>query len=217
VIAPETPDRQAPPRPLWIASRPLVLASKSAARRALLDHARIPYRSAPADVDERAIEASYFARGGEVAGLARALAGAKALAASETEPEAFCLGADQTLTIAGQILHKPGDMDEAAATLRVLAGQTHRLTSAFAIAREGRLLAADDEVADLTMRALDAGEIARYLERVGPEILSSVGAYQLERFGVHLFEAIRGEHSTILGMPMLKLLAWLRGQGLIAL
>ena len=210
-------DRPAPPRTLWVASRPLVLASKSATRRALLDAAQIPYATAPADVDERALEATYFAAGGEVDGLARALAIAKALAASRTRPEAFCLAADQTLTIAGRILHKPAGMGEAAATLRALAGRTHRLTSAFAIAIAGRLVAADDDVADLAMRALDEREIARYLERAGPEILSSVGAYQLEKLGVHLFESIRGEHSTILGMPMLKLLAWLRREGLIAL
>jgi septum formation protein len=199
-----------------MAARPLILASRSAARRALLAHAQIPYASAPADIDERALEASHFAGAGETAGLARALAGAKALAASATEPGAYCLGADQTLTIGDRIFHKPPTMEEAAATLRALAGRTHRLTSAFAFARDGRLLFADSDAADLAMRALDEGEIARYLERAGPEILSSVGAYQLEKLGVHLFESIRGQYSTILGLPMLKLLAWLRREGMIA-
>jgi septum formation protein len=169
------------------------------------------------DIDERAVEERYLAEGGSVGGLALCLARAKALAGSLLRNHAFCIGADQTLTVGQRLLHKPRDVAQAACSLAVLAGRTHRLTSAFCVARDGKPLYAESDRADLHMRSLDAGEIAQYLDLAGPAVLSTVGAYQIEGLGVHLFDRIDGDHATILGLPMLKLLAWLRCQGLVVI
>ncbi len=209
----ETPSK---PR-LWLAAAPLVLASKSASRRALLAACGLGGETIAVDVDERALEERYLEAGGSVEGLPSELARAKAMAASALRPEAYCLGADQTLTVGGRLLHKARTRAEAAQTLAALSGRAHALTSAFAIARDGVLLAVDSDVAELTMRALDEVAMTRYLDAAGPAVLSSVGAYQLEGLGVHLFEQIRGDHFTILGLPLVKLLAWFRVQGLVLL
>jgi septum formation protein len=206
-----------PPQSLWIGASPLLLASKSASRCALLAAAGVPFVSAPAEIDERAVEEAWLQRGKSAAGLAAALARAKALAVSGRRPEALTLGADQTLALEGRLLHKSATLAEAAAALQMMSGRTHRLTSAFALARGGRIVAEDSDVADLTMRALDGAEIERYLAAAGASVLASVGAYQLEGLGAHLFDSVAGEHSTILGLPMLKLLAALRGLGLLAI
>ena len=170
-----------------------------------------------ASVDERALEHGHLTGGGSVETVAPALAQAKALAVSALRPEAYCLAADQTLVVGSRILHKSRDLDEAAQTLALLAGRTHRLTSAFCIARSGETLGSGEEHADLHMRALDSATISRYLKRAGPDVLSSVGAYQGEGLGVHLFDHIVGDHSAMIGLPMLKLLAWLRKENLISL
>jgi septum formation protein len=206
-----------PPQSLWIGVSPLLLASKSASRRALLVAAGLPFDSAPAEIDERTVEEGLLRLGETAAGLAAALARAKALEVSARRPEALTLGADQTLLLAGRLLHKSATLAEAAAALSAMNGRMHRLTSAFALARAGRIVAEDSDFADLTMRALDAGQIERYLAAAGASVLASVGAYQLEGLGAHLFDTIAGEHSTILGLPMLKLLAALRGLGLLAI
>ncbi len=202
---------------LWAGAAPLVLASKSASRRALLEACGLAAETAPVAVDERALENRYLAEGGSIEGLSSALARAKALAASALRPDAYCLGADQTLTVGTRLLHKPRDRAEAAESLAALAGRTHRLTSAFCVARGGAALAVDRDTAELTMRPLDAGAILRYLDAAGPAVLASVGVYQLEGLGVHLFEEVRGDHFTILGLPLVKLLAWFRAEGLLAL
>ena len=202
---------------LWVGEDPLVLASKSSTRRDLLASAGLPPEVVSPYIDERAVEERYIAEGGPIDGVALCLARTKALAASSLRKKAFCLGADQTLTVGNRLLHKPRDLAEAARSLSVLAGRTHRLTSAFCVVRDGQPLFEESDTADLDMRALDATEIARYLNLVGPAVLSSVGVYQLEGLGVHLFDRIDGEHATILGLPMLKLLAWLRCQGLVAI
>ena len=203
--------------PLWMGADPLVLASNSASRRGLLTAAGLVVKIVAVDIDERELEDRFLAQGGSIESLAAELAQAKALAASALRPEAYCLGADQTLTLEDRLLHKPRDLAEAAHSLAELAGRTHRLTSAFCIARSGRILVVDHDTADLHMRILDAGAIARYLDLAGPDVISSVGAYQVEGLGVHLFDSIDGDHATILGIPMLKLLAWLRDQDLISL
>ena len=169
------------------------------------------------EIDEREVEERYFAEGGSIEGLALRLAEAKAVAASSLRMRAYCLGADQTLTVAGRLLHKAHDRVQAASSLATLAGRTHRLTSAVCVARNGKPLFREDDMADLQMRRLDASEIARYLDLAGPAVLSSVGVYQVEGLGVHLFDRIDGDHFTILGLPMLKLLAWLRRQRLIVI
>jgi septum formation protein len=169
------------------------------------------------DVDERAVEDRYLTRGGSLESLALELARAKALAVSTARLDAYCIGADQTLTLEGRILHKSRDFAEAAQSLAALAGKTHRLTSAFCVARAGQALVVHRDHADLRMRALDPGEISRYLERAGPDVLASVGVYQGEGLGIHLFEHVEGDHSVVLGLPMLSLLGWMRRENLIAL
>jgi septum formation protein len=203
--------------PLWRGDGPLVLASMSESRRALLSAAGLDAEFLAPEVDERALEDQYLAGGGSLEDVALELARAKALAVSARRPDAYCIGADQTLTLEGRILHKSRDLAEAAKTLASLSGKTHRLTSAFCLARGGRALVVHRDHADLLMRALDPAEISRYLERAGPAVLSSVGVYQGEGLGIHLFERIEGDHSVVLGLPMLDLLAWMRRENLISL
>jgi septum formation protein len=203
--------------PIWRGADPLVLASRSESRRALLSAAGLDAEFVAPEVDERTLEDGHLARGGPLESLAPGLARAKALSVSAERPDAYCIGADQTLTFEGRILHKASDFAEAAQTLAALSGKTHRLTSAFCVARAGRALVVHRDHADVRMRALDLGEISRYLERAGPGVLASVGAYQGEGLGVHLFERIEGDHSVVLGLPMLSLLAWLRRENLISL
>ena len=200
---------------LWNPAHRLVLASGSATRRALLAGAGLPFETAKPEVDERAIEAA--TPDGSPEGVARALAAAKALDVSAKKPEALVIGADQVLALDGRLIHKSPDRAAARATLRALSGRTHRLVSAFALARGGALVAEDVEAARLTLRPLDDTALGRYLDLAGEGVLGSVGVYQWEGFGVHLFDRVEGDHSTILGLPMLKLLAALRAQGALTL
>ena len=202
---------------LWIGPSPLILASKSTSRRALLGAAGLPFEVEPAGIDERGVEDRLGPQDEAGIGLAVALARAKALAVSARRPGALTLGADQPLTLDGQPMHKAPTRAAAAAALQAMSGRSHRLASAFAQARDGVVLAEDGDSAEMTMRALDATQIARYLDIAGPAVLASVGAYQIEGLGAHLFESITGDYATILGLPMLKLLAALRGLGLLAL
>jgi septum formation protein len=203
--------------PLWRGVGPLVLASRSESRRALLAAAGLDAESIAPEVDERALEDRYLVEGGAIEDVVIELARAKALAVSIKRPDAYCIGADQTLTLDGRIFHKSRDLVEGAQTLAALSGKTHRLTSAFCVARARAPLVIHRDHADLRIRALAPDEISRYLERVGPSVLSSVGAYQGEGLGVHLFEHIEGDHSVVLGLPMLGLLAWMRRENLISL
>ena len=203
--------------PIWRGAASLVLASRSESRRALLSAAGLDAEVVAPGVDERALEERHLARGGSLESLAAELASAKALAVSAKRPDAYCTAADQTLTFQGRVLHKASDFAEAAQTLATLAGKTHRLTSAFCVARARQALVVHREHADVRMRALDPGEISRYLERAGRAVLASVGVYQGEGLGVHLFERIEGDHSVVLGLPMLSLLAWMRRENLISL
>jgi septum formation protein len=203
--------------PLWRAAEPLVLASSSQSRRALLSASGLQAECVSPAIDERAVENRYLADGGPLENLALELARAKALAVSATRPDAHCIGADQTLTLEGRVFHKSADFVEAAQTLAALSGKTHRLTSAFSVARAGQALVVHRDHADIRLRALDPHEISRYLERAGRSVLASVGAYQGEGLGIHLFEHIEGDHSVVLGLPMLSLLAWLRRENLVAL
>ena len=202
---------------LWIASVGLVLASKSASRRLLLESAGIDVEVEAAAIDERRLEQEFLGRGGAPCDLAPLLARAKALDVSARRPQALCLGADQTLLLEGELFHKTADIDAAAQNLGKLAGRTHVLYSALCVARGGAVLFETTQKALMTMRALDDKAIRRYLAAAGPAVLSSVGAYQVEGLGVHLFEAIEGDQSTILGLPLLPLLQWLRGQGCLSL
>jgi septum formation protein len=195
----------------------LVLGSGSVSRRALLLAAGLDVEVVAPKVDERLVEDRYLAGGGSHENVASELARAKALAVSRERPLAYCIGADQTLTLEGKIVHKSRDLVEGARALGALSGKTHRLTSAFCVARAGQALVVHRDHADLRMRTLDPAEISRYLERAGPSVLSSVGVYQSESLGMHLFEHIEGDHSVVLGLPMLSVLAWMRRENLISL
>jgi septum formation protein len=132
-------------------------------------------------------------------------------------PGRYVIGADQTLECDGRLFNKPAARAAAASQLRELSGRTHTLQAGVAIMRDGRLLFEDVSVARMTMRELSDDTIEAYLNEAGDAATASVGAYQLEQLGVHLFSRIEGDHFTILGLPLLPLLAFLRGQGLLSL
>ena len=198
---------------IWNPAFRLVLASGSGTRQRLLQSAGLPFVAMTADVDERAIEAAQTEI--EAAELAIALAKAKALWVARAAPGALVIGADQVLSLGEIIIHKSATKEAGLQTLLSLSGKTHRLTSAFALVRDGQLLATEADTAEMTMRALEEGVLRLYLEAAGSNVLSSVGVYQWEGFGVHLFSRVEGNHSTILGLPMLKLLAALRALGAV--
>ena len=200
--------------PLWLDPQPLVLASRSAVRRAMMEAAGIPVDVVVADLDERAIEEQ-----GEFAGASEAavaLAQAKARAVGIARPDRMVVGADQTLAFGRHRLHKPADRDAARRQLATLAGHVHELHSAVAVVRGERVVFSHVGIARLTMRPLSAEFIESYLDAAGPGATASVGAYQLEKLGVHLFEHIQGDHFTILGLPLLALLPFLRREGSLA-
>ncbi len=201
---------------LWQGKAPLVLASKSAARRALLTGAGLPFEAIAADIDERGVEAPLRAAGASAEAVAAHLARAKACAVARSEPLRLVLGADQVLALDDEIFSKPRDLPAARAQLAKLSGRTHALHSALCIARGEKVLFETIATARLTCRALSANFIDRYLSAAGAAVLGSVGAYQLEGLGVHLFERIEGDHATILGLPLLPLLAFLRQEGSLA-
>jgi septum formation protein len=198
---------------IWRGKDPLILASQSRARQMLLANAGISFDAVPADIDERALQKnSGLAAPGEIAGL---LAREKACFVSSTNPGRFVVGADQTLALGNRLFSKPAGRAQAADQLRLLAGGTHELHSAVAVARDGKIVFSDVSVARMTMRRLDERATEAYLDQAGQAVTTSVGAYQLEGLGVHLFERIEGDHFTILGLPLLPLLAFMRGEGLL--
>ena len=199
---------------LWRAAEPLVLASKSAIRRSVLESAGVPVEIAVADIDERGIEAqSGLGDPGEVAKL---LAREKARAVSVIKPGRMVLGADQTLALGGRRFSKAPDRAGAREQLKALRGSTHALHSAVAVLRDGSVLYEHVAVARLTMRAFSDEYLESYLDEVGGAALSSVGGYQLEGRGAQLMERVEGDHFTVLGMPLFPLLEWLRAAGLLA-
>jgi len=200
---------------LWRGKSPLILASQSRARQALLTNAGISFEAVTAEIDERAVQqASGLSAPGEIASL---LAREKALSVSARQPGKFVIGADQTLALGERLFSKPAGRALAAAQLRALAGRSHELHSAVAVARDGKILFEAVAIAGMTMRRLGEAEIDVYLDEAGDVVSSSVGAYQLEGPGVHLFERIEGDHFTILGLPLLPLLAFLRSERLLGM
>ncbi len=199
---------------LWRGQEPLLLASKSKARQTLLANAGILFECEPADIDERAIqESSGLSAPGEIAGL---LAREKARAVALGRTGHYVVGADQTLALGTRTFNKPADRAQAAGQLRALSGQCHELHAAVAVARDGKLLFQHVSIARMTMRPLSDAAIESYLAEAGQAVTSSVGAYQLEGLGVHLFERIEGDHFTILGLPLLPLFAFLRSENLLS-
>jgi septum formation protein len=198
---------------LWRGKHPLVLASQSLTRQALLANAGIDFEAVAADLDERAVQqASGLLAPGDIAAL---LAREKALSVSTRQPGKYVIGADQTLAQGERLFSKPAGRPQAAEQLRALAGRRHELHSAVAVARDGEILFETVAIAGMTMRRLGEAEIDAYLDQAGEAVTSSVGAYQLEGLGVHLFEQIEGDHFTILGLPLLPLLAFLRSERLL--
>jgi septum formation protein len=191
----------------------LLLASKSAVRRAVLEAAGIPVEVEAADIDERGIEArSGLTDPGEIAQL---LAREKARAVSIKQPDRMVLGADQTLALGAGRFSKAADRVGAREQLKALRGNTHALHSAVAVLSGGNVLYEHVAVARLTMRAFSDTFLEHYLDAVGDAAMASVGGYQLEGQGAQLFERVDGDHFTVLGMPLLPLLDWMRGEELL--
>jgi septum formation protein len=198
----------------WRGKYPLMLASQSRARQTLLANAGIEFVAVAAGIDERAVQqASSLSAPGDIAAH---LAREKALSVSMRRPNNFVIGADQTLALGTRLFTKPDSRAQAAEQLRMLAGHSHELHSAVAVARDGKILFESADIARMTMRRLGEAEIEAYLNEAGAAVTSSVGAYQLEGPGVHLFERVEGDHFTILGLPLLALLAFLRSERLLA-
>jgi len=194
---------------------PLVLASGSSARAQMLEAAGIPFEIDKPTLDERAVEAPLRAAGADGAQIAAALAQAKALEVSARRPGRYVLGGDQTLQIGADLLAKPEGRAGARDHLRLLSGRSHQLHAAAALARDGQILLAMTDTATLSMRVLSEDFIATYLDAAGEAVLGSVGAYQIEGLGVHLFERIEGPHPVIMGLPLQPLITGLRNLHLL--
>jgi septum formation protein len=199
---------------LWENHLPLVLASRSASRLAMLEAAGIPIEVCIPDLDERAVEAA--AGSCRPADAAALLAREKAKAVARVMPQRIVIGADQTLAFEDRRFDKPRNRASAREQLRALAGKTHYLHSAVAVAQDGNVLFDATDTASLTLRDLSESFLDRYLDTAGGAVLESVGAYQLEKIGIHLFDRVEGDHFTILGLPLLKLLVFLRQNGNLA-
>jgi septum formation protein len=198
----------------WSAPAPLILASKSFARRTMLSAAGIPIEIVHATIDERAIERTHGVER-DPDELALLLSWEKASAVSLKLPSRLVIGADQTLAMGSVRFNKPGNSDEAREQLLRLRGQTHTLHSAVTLVQDGSVLFKVVDTARLRMRNFSDQFLEEYLEAAGPAVTQSVGGYQLEKLGVHLFERVEGDYFTILGMPLLPLLAFLRQQGFL--
>jgi septum formation protein len=196
---------------LWRGTAPLVLASQSLARQGLLSAAGIPFEICAAAIDERGIEAPLVASGANAADIALHLARAKALKVSGEKPGRLVIGADQTLCLEGRLFGKPAGRAAAMAQLETLSGRTHELHSGCCAARGNTMLFETVGVARLSCRQLSQAFIEAYVEEAGD--LNSAGVYRIEGPGIHLFEAIEGDHATILGLPLLALLKFLREEG----
>lgn len=193
----------------------LILASQSAARQALLRQANVNFEALPANIDERAVEQS--SRLADAAAVASLLAREKALYVGRAHRAAYVIGADQTLALGARIFAKAEDRAQAREQLRSLSGQTHELHSAVSVVKGEEVLFETVSTARMTMRSLSDAQIETYLDLAGNAVTASVGGYQLEGAGVHLFERIEGDYFTILGLPLLPLLGFLRGLGLAPL
>jgi septum formation protein len=196
-------------------TRPLLLASGSATRAAILARAGLAFQAHPAPVDEEAIRRALEAEGAHPRDIADTLAELKAARIATRFPDALVLGCDQVLEFQGRAWAKPATADEARGQLRTLSGQTHRLLSALVLYDRGEPVWRHIGVARLTMRALSDPFLDGYLARNWPAIGASVGGYRIEVEGIRLFSTIEGDHFTILGLPLLPLLDYLALRGFI--
>ncbi|HWE45647.1 MAG TPA: Maf family protein [Caulobacteraceae bacterium] len=193
----------------------LVLASKSAARATLLKNAGVTFISVGAGVDEDIIKSAMLRRNSSPAEIARTLAEEKAKTAS-LKHDGLVIGADQTLDLDGALIDKVDSLGEARTRLTRLRGRAHRLHSAVAVARAGELVFTEADSATLFAREFTDAWLDGYLDRNGVEILGSVGCYMLEGEGAQIFDRVEGDYFTILGLPLLPLLRFLRAEGALA-
>jgi septum formation protein len=196
-------------------SHSIVLASASTARTAMLAAAGVSHRVDPATIDEGAVKRRLVAEGADAQRIAGRLADDKALAVGARHRDALVIGADQMLDCAGELFDKPRSPAEARAQLERLSGREHRLSSAVAVVREARVLWRHCAVARMRMRTLSPSFLDSYLAAAGDSVLLSVGAYRLEGLGAQLFERVEGDYFTVLGLPLLPLLGFLREQGVL--
>lgn len=194
-------------------SERLVLASKSAARRAMLAETGVAFSVQAADVDENAVKAAHDPS--DAAGLAVELARVKALAVSRHDADAWVLGADQTLAFDGGLVSKAGSLAEARARLTTMRGRDHQLHSAAALARNGQIVWSGVDTATMRVRAFSDAFLEAYLAAEGEGLLACVGSYRLEGLGAQLFEAVEGDYFTVLGLPLWPVLAELRRAGVL--
>ena len=199
---------------LWLADAPLILASQSKTRRMLLAAAGVPVEVDAADLDERGFEAGI--RSQSAGAVAALLAREKAMTVARKHDGALTLGADQTLSFGAERLSKPQHRDAARAQLRALCGCTHELHSAIAFVQHGAVLFEHVGVARLTMRNFSERFLELYLGAASESVTASVGAYQLEGLGTQLFERVDGDYFTVLGLPLLEALEFLRRSGCLA-
>lgn len=198
-----------------LASGPVVLASQSAARRRMLQEAGVAVIVAPAAIDEAPVKQAAQASGETVERAAEALALAKSVAGGKAHPGALVIGSDQMLECDGRWYDKPRNVGQARDQLRSLSGRTHRLVSSVAVTRDGERLWGHTDAARLSVRLLGDEFLDAYLAALGDAALGSVGAYQLEGLGAQLFESVEGDYFTVLGMPLLPLLGFLRREGVL--
>lgn len=196
---------------LWLAADPLVLASRSSVRRTLLAAAGVPTEVQPADLDERTLEASAGSLG--PAAMAALLAREKAVSVGQRHRGRLVLGADQMLALDGRRFAKPADRAAARGQLRALCGRSHELHSAIAFAQDATVLFEHVGMARLTMRAFSDRFLDLYLDAAGSAATDSVGAYQIEGLGIQLFERVDGDYFTVLGLPIMEVLGFLRRHG----
>jgi septum formation protein len=201
---------------LQAAAPRLLLASGSAARRALLQASGLRFDVLPAQVDEAALKQGSRAAGLDAEAAAVLLADAKARHVAQLEPEALVIGCDQLLVCDGTWFDKPADLTEARAHLRALRGRTHTLVTAIVCRHGEQRLWQAVSLPRLTMRDVSDAFLETYLSLEASHLTTTVGAYRLEGPGIHLFAAIEGEHAAILGLPLLGLLGFLRQYGMLA-
>lgn len=196
-------------------ARAIVLASASRARAAMLEAAGVPFLVDAASIDETEVKAALAGERASPAQVAETLAELKALRVARRHPGLLVLGADQVLALDDALLDKPKDRADAARQLALLAGKTHRLHSVGVVVRDGVRLWHHGDMAELSMRPLSDRSIEAYLDRAGDDVCASVGAYRLEGLGAQLFSRVRGDFFTVLGLPLLPLLGYLREQGVV--